>query len=117
MPDRRTATLASLSCAQPPGPPPRLLIRLRQRLAPSGLDRQCRPAHIGQHHFPHSAAPPHTQPPRQSNACCALAPPTARPAPASRHAAPSKVPGIALQAPSAPSPSGELLLLWVSSRS
>lgn len=55
MPDQRTATLVSPSCAQSPDPPSRILIRMRQRLAPSGLDRRSRPAHIGQHHFPHRA--------------------------------------------------------------
>jgi hypothetical protein len=55
LPDQRAAGQASQPCSRPPDAPPRLLIRMRQRLAPSGLDRRCRPAHIGQHHFPHSA--------------------------------------------------------------
>ena len=54
MPDQRTVTLASPPCLQSPDPPPRTLIRMRQRRASSGLDRQRRPAHIGQQHFPHS---------------------------------------------------------------
>jgi hypothetical protein len=55
MSDRRIATLASPACPQPPDLPPRVLIRIRQRVTPSGHHRQCTPRHRGQRHFPHSA--------------------------------------------------------------
>jgi hypothetical protein len=42
-----THRIPGVSCAQPPSPPPHLLIRVRQRFSPSGLDRPRRPRHNG----------------------------------------------------------------------